>query len=434
MFCKNCGKSLNPGEKFCGNCGAKVVSSDNITQNMSEQTTNNNNINQQNIYSQRQEDTTNQVVNNVSYQENYAQNQNLNNNQIRKNSSWQNTISIVIGIVTLASVFIFQIFTMPLSIIGIVFGVLSFKNNKKHKIGLILNIISFAIAIPIFMLYSSIFESRPINPTIGTWDCKSFNNGDNENLDYIITMKLNNENKFMWNKYNDAKNNHVIGTYEFTDLHKTNNNGSASYYSIKLIGEEYVNDGVLQTESYISEYEMGIAKNTDEAVLMNIYTYNIYYCYRSDKSSPVIEANYSNDYKPEKENNIRVNKLTYKLPSSLSEGSLNTDTYKSYTYMNSNSFCQFRVNVYPLFRSLSIQEYFEDYVYDTEKNLSNIYTKNINGTEWNMLDVDGEYSNSKYGVYIDDDNAYGIEFSITDDYNNECAVLYNNIIESIKIN
>ena len=96
-------------------------------------------------------------------------------------------------------------------------------------------------------------------------------------------MKLEKNNKFKWNKYNDEKNNYVLGKYEFVDLHKTNNNGTASYYSIILTGDEFVNNGVLQTESYKSEYEMGIIKNSDEAILMNVQTYNMYYCHRNSK-------------------------------------------------------------------------------------------------------------------------------------------------------
>ena len=52
------------------------------------------------------------------------------------------------------------------------------------------------------------------------------------------------------------------------------------YYSIKLIGEEYVSEGVLQDEEYESKYEMGILNDSNEAILMNIHTYNMYYCFR----------------------------------------------------------------------------------------------------------------------------------------------------------
>lgn len=81
----------------------------------------------------------------------------------------------------------------------------------------------------------------------------------------------------------------VIGIYEFVDLHKTNNNGSANYYSLKLTGEDFVSDGVVQTEPYKSEYEMGIITGEDEAILMNVYSYNMYYCHRNDTSVPKIK-------------------------------------------------------------------------------------------------------------------------------------------------
>lgn len=271
MFCKKCGNQIQQNEKFCSKCG-NITENNNITNESTQQQFNSNNISyQQNLQMQ--------------YQNNYSNNQ----NQIPKKSSWKSTTSLVIGIISLVLVFIFQIFAMPLSFAGIIFGILSVKNNKKHKAGLILNIISFVIAVPILLLYYSILNSGPANPTVGTWDCKAFNNGNNEHLDYVITMKLNNDDEFKWNKYNDEKNNYVIGTYEFEDLHKTNNNGSANYYSIKLTGEEFVNDGVIQTEPYKSEYEMGIINGTDEAILMNVYSYNLYYCHRNDTSVPKIK-------------------------------------------------------------------------------------------------------------------------------------------------
>lgn len=415
MFCKNCGNELKQNEVFCGMCGSKVIidNTSNISQNS------NLNMHDQNI-SQTNYDYSQQSSSN---------NQNFN----KKDNNWKNVASFVIGVVSFVLVFIFQILTMPLSIVGLVFGILAIKENKKYKIGLILNIISLVLAIPIYMLYSNILKSAPINPAIGTWNCKSFD-GTGAKGDYIVTMQLNNDNEFIWNKYNDAKNNHVIGTYEFKDLHKTNYGKTTNYYQITLIGDEFVNNGKLQSDAYKSTYEMGILKDTDEAILMNVNTYNMYYCNRNDKSSSKIETSYSNNYDASKENNIKINKLTYTLPSNLTEGSMNTDTYKSYNYNSTNAYCKFRVNVYDLYNDLSIQKYFEDYVYDKEKDLSKIYTKAINGTEWNLLEVDGEYSYIRYGVYIDDKNAYGIEFSITEDYNKECLNLYDEIIESIKIN
>ncbi|NLD79131.1 MAG: zinc-ribbon domain-containing protein [Mollicutes bacterium] len=296
MYCKNCGKVLNQEEKFCANCGAKV---ENETSFVVENNIIENNVNQnpevkQNFESQPQTNGINlvddgnqnsQQINNVYHQMNSFEQQDVNKQYVdvnnTKKSNWKKTTSLVIGIISLVLVFIFQIFTIPLSIVGLVFGIISVKENKKNKVGLILNIISLGLAIPILLLYLNLLGMGS-NPTIGTWDCKAFNNGY-EDLEYIITMKLEKNNKFKWNKYNDEKNNYVIGEYEFIDLHKTNNNGTASYYSIILTGDEFVDNGILQTEPYKSEYEMGIIKNSDEAILMNVQTHNMYYCHRNSK-------------------------------------------------------------------------------------------------------------------------------------------------------
>lgn len=256
-FCSNCGNNLTEVDVFCGKCGQKTLC------------------------------TNNQVINNNSYQQNsytsgnahMSQNYNLNQNIQKKDS--KKTVSLVIGIICIILVFIFQILTMPLSLVGIIFGVSSYKISKKWNAGLILNIISFVIAIPIFIFYSNVFIKS--NPTVGTWNCKAFNNGNNKDLEYVLTLKLENNNKFKWYKYNDEKNNYAIGTYEFEDLKKTNNNGTASYYSVKLIGNEFVIDGELQNQVFNSQYEFAMSNDFDklnEAIVMNANSYNIYYCVR----------------------------------------------------------------------------------------------------------------------------------------------------------
>ncbi len=159
--------------------------------------------------------------------------------------------------------------------------------NKKNNLPLIIvGIIVLVVAV----MFVVPFDSEPSNPAVGTWDCKSFYSAyENDDAEFIVTMKLNNDNKFLWSKYGDEVNNHVIGSYTFEDLEKTNNSGEYSYYNIKLTSEEYIVDGELQNEDYISEYEIGISN--DEAILMNVKTYNMYYCYRSSQDSPDIKIN-----------------------------------------------------------------------------------------------------------------------------------------------
>lgn len=153
-------------------------------------------------------------------------------------------------------------------------GINKKTNNKLKKI------LSGLIILSIIIIILILLFSKPNNSVVGIWDCKPFNSGQNQDLEFIITMELHNDNKFKWNKYNDANDNYVIGKYEFEDLHKTNHGNTAKYYSIKLMGEEYVSEGILQDEEYESKYEMGILNDSNEAILMNIHTYNMYYCFR----------------------------------------------------------------------------------------------------------------------------------------------------------
>lgn len=256
---------------------------------------NNNNVNQNQInydpqtgqpVNQNKINYSNQNISQPSY--NYSQ-PSFNNNQNfnKKNNNWKNVVSLIIGIASIVLVFISSIPAIPLSIVGLVFGILARKENKKYKIGLILNIISLIIAIATVILYLNII-STPMNKVVGTWNCKKFFS-TGESGDYVVTMQLNNKNEFIWNKYNDAKNNHVIGTYEFKDLHKTNYGNTADYYQITLNGEEYVINGETQNEPYKAEYEMGISKSSDEAIIINVYTSKMYSCYRSDKNSKKIK-------------------------------------------------------------------------------------------------------------------------------------------------
>lgn len=157
------------------------------------------------------------------------------------------------------------------------------------------NIVPIIIFIFIFFLVIGYIGSEEVysNPAVGTWNCKSFYSSyTNEDSEFVVTFKLDNNNNFLWGKYDDIVNNHVIGYYTFTDLEKTNNSGDYKYYNIKVNGEEFVDGGKLQTEPYVSEYEMGINEEANEAILMNVKTYNMYYCYRSSEENPVITKSY----------------------------------------------------------------------------------------------------------------------------------------------
>lgn len=212
--------------------------------------------------------------------------------------------SLVIGIISLVFSFIFNIFTIPLAIIGLILGIVNKATKGKKFAGIILNIISIIVSTIVFILwmfvigsvadsidtdsgkdflnrlYNELERETSDNYVEGKYNCKSFD-GSGEGNDYIVRFELDDDMTFLWGKYNDTKDNYVKGTYEFTDLEKTNESGEYKYYNIKLDGEEYYNKGEEQEEKYSSEYEFGITAiaTKKQGILMNVKNYNMYYCY-----------------------------------------------------------------------------------------------------------------------------------------------------------
>lgn len=269
MYCSKCGNRIGEGDKFCKECGVTVGVS---TKSVNPQPSVSQGLNQQseNSFSDTQKATN--ISRNIS-----SQNNDLSNNVKPTTNKDYGRTSRIIGIVSIVLVFILQVFTIPLSIIGLFLGLKHKKATNQKSIGIVLNIISLVLAIPIFLFYSS-WLLNPVNPVVGTWNCGTLENS----TDYIITLKLNKNKTFIWNKYDDKESNYIKGEFEFKDLEKTNNSGEFSYYYINLNPNEYVNDGALQSNAYESQYEMGVASSLSEmhgqAVLMNVTTYNLYYC------------------------------------------------------------------------------------------------------------------------------------------------------------
>ncbi|MBQ9024294.1 MAG: zinc-ribbon domain-containing protein [Bacilli bacterium] len=262
MYCPKCGEKNNENVKYCSKCGASLTEGVKETNNKKE---------------------------------------------------GLGTASLVIGIISLilsfTCIILFPIFiTIPLSIIGLILGIVNKVKKGKKISGIILNVFAFIISIICFIIsivligalvdeasnnidndefkkslnqfYNELDRSTSDNYVAGKYNCKSFD-GSGEKGDYIVRFELNNDNTFMWGKYNETDKNYVKGTYTFTDLDKTNGDRSYAYYNVKLDGDEYYNEGIKQEEDYNSEYEFGITAvaTKKQGILMNTKTYNMYYCY-----------------------------------------------------------------------------------------------------------------------------------------------------------
>lgn len=252
MYCIKCGKKLDEGNRFCTNCGQPVDNK-------------NNTYIKQTVQVKRKEQTSGTAI-----------------------------ASLVIGIISFAISFIFSLISLPLSIAGFCFGIATKQKSGIKIAGLILNILAALISILMLIIFGTMILSSMLKiinmerpsfnyykdaPIVGEWDCKAFD-GAGEHGNYLFTLKLQDDNSFIWYKFDDRFNNNIDGTYTYEDLKKSTNDNKYKYYNINLKSENYVENGVKTTKTYNTTYEMGVNEDEDQAILMNVNSYNMYYCYR----------------------------------------------------------------------------------------------------------------------------------------------------------
>ena len=233
----------------------------------------------------------------------------LTGNNQKVNKEGLGIASLIIGIITLffsfTCVLILPIFIIvPLAILGLILGIVNKVKHGKKFAGIILNTMAIIVSIIIFVfiirvteiaitpntelnnifnrIYNELEKETSDNYVSGIYNCKNFD-GSKESSEYIVTFKLNDDYTFIWGKYNDLEKNYFKGTYTFEDEHKKNNSGDYSYYMLNLNVEDSMIDGIRQDISTgkIIKDEFGITSvNTKkQGVIMNVNTYNMYYCY-----------------------------------------------------------------------------------------------------------------------------------------------------------
>lgn len=216
MICNKCGMQVGENNLYCTNCGNKlervnnsnnVFSSDTFNVNNNQSTISNGNMqgaSADNLNDVKNDNLTfqenmnvqynNQSNNQANFEENtlnYMLNNNQSNNQISNeapiqfqtnsnaidlsniNSNNSNNssvnekiivdkkdkISLIIGIVSVVLSFLLNLFVIPLSIVGLIFGIKSKIKSKNRIIGIILNISSIIIAFVIFLIGVFILNS-----------------------------------------------------------------------------------------------------------------------------------------------------------------------------------------------------------------------------------------------------------------------------------
>lgn len=149
MNCRKCGNEIKPGEKFCTNCGEVV-----------DNQTNSDIINiPSDVIEISDDDANDNLVQNI-VEEKLPYKTNLNKEKEEDDKDIKNVISLVIGIIAIILSCIFNIYVIPLSIIGLVLGIISKKKGLLRIFGIITNILSIIIAvILVFIITAKEFNS-----------------------------------------------------------------------------------------------------------------------------------------------------------------------------------------------------------------------------------------------------------------------------------
>lgn len=139
MFCKNCGKSLDETANFCTYCGQKIDKSEPELTEI------------QNGFTKEDIESLNSNELDVLIEKTPNNEKEPSKNNEKRNV--EELLSILFGFASLICAPFISVFSIPMSLSGIIFGGYSKnKYNKKFSVGKILNYVSLAVAIVTFVL------------------------------------------------------------------------------------------------------------------------------------------------------------------------------------------------------------------------------------------------------------------------------------------
>lgn len=187
-------------------------------------------------------------------------NKNINKEIDKKKINKLNFIIFLISIISIILSFFLYLYIIPVCLLGILVSIIFRKNSKLYYLYMILFIICIIISIIMYIF----FKPKPFNDLVGTWNCKYYNNSS-----YVVSIKINSKNSFIWSKYNDSNNNYIIGSYKLEKIDKKDEMKSVKYYNFILNGDKYFENGIEQNKEYSNKYEVAINNNENKAILIN---------------------------------------------------------------------------------------------------------------------------------------------------------------------
>ena len=288
MYCSKCGTQSGEGEAFCGVCGNKLqdVMPPTLTSTQTNQGINEFGYQTQGNSSVQNYDPN--LTTSVSNMPNFNDKQNINNSipsaqmngnlHIRqgndKKISTNATIGLIVGIISLVLSLVISIFVIPLAIVGLVFSILG-RKDVKGIVGIILSSLSILVAV-VFIVIAIFITFTQITSYQGEYSCTEYSSVDAYNDNDDIAFILNSDYTFeMYYKANKNKL-YINGKYE-AEFKEYNENLKTNSYTLTLIADERIINGVKSTNPYTTKYEIQL-DNKKSAFLINTGSYNMYAC------------------------------------------------------------------------------------------------------------------------------------------------------------
>ncbi len=276
MKCKKCGKEVSKTDAFCQYCGTKVEVEEKTSKKAER------------VKAEKVEDVKVEPV----------KTEKTNNEQSNAAGKGFAIAAMSLGIVGLIFTFVSGPCAFILSLLGLIFAIVSKKKCGFRTaglitsiVGLVLQVISTIIVIIFFSTFMTILgeyiDSDLVNykkdSVYGTWNCKSYPSYDYTNSEET-TLKLKYDGTYIYGPSNDLDNNHYSGTFTYEseyDKNLENYSKGSKFYDIKGNVDEFMMSGVKgSTYGKNLNMEIELVNDYDEAYIMFYNTGNTYKCER----------------------------------------------------------------------------------------------------------------------------------------------------------
>lgn len=129
---------------------------------------------------------------------------------------------------------------------------------------------------------------------------------------------------------------------------------------------------------------------------------------------------------------LNTNLLQYDIPSGFSSENEYLQEYQRFSYTSSTDYCTIQIKMKKNYQNKTLDDYFKSSIYSSiNDKVSDITSKQINGTNWNSVSVSNSKNIRYYLATIKNSDIYEIEYSVYQDETKYCSNNYEKFINSL---